>query len=76
MGNIVFSLLCLVGLIVFMYFHYNREMPIWLITVVLVGLWLALDLITMLLGDWVVIALLIFTVVANIIVKIENRKDK
>lgn len=70
MGNMIFALLCLVGLIVFLYFRHNKEIPILILAIVVVGLMFVLDLIGMLLGNWIVELLFIGTIIANIIVRI------
>jgi len=73
MGNMIFALLCLIGLTVLLYFRHNKEIPILILAVVVVGFMFILDVIGMFLGNWPVELILIGTIIANIIVRVAKK---
>ena len=73
MGSMIFILLCLVGLTIFLYFRHNKEIPILILAIVVVGFMFILDVIGMLLGNWPVELILIGTVIANVVVRVVKR---
>lgn len=70
MGSIIFALICLVGLIMFLYFRHNKEIPILILAIAVIGLMFVLDVIGMLLGNWPAELILIGTIIANVVVRI------
>lgn len=73
MGSMIFILLCLVGLTIFLYFRHNKEIPIFILAIVVVGFMFILDLIGMLLGNWPVELILMGTVIANVVARLMKR---
>lgn len=73
MVGMIFILLCLVGLTIFLYFRHNKEIPILILALVVIGFMFILDVIGMLLGNWPVELILIGTIIANIVVRVVKR---
>ena len=73
MGSMIFALLCLVALIVFLYFRHNKEIPILILALAVVGFMFILDVIGMLLGNWPAELIFIGTIIANIVVRVVKR---
>ena len=73
MVGMIFILLCLVGLTIFLYFRHNKEIPIFILAIVVVGFMFILDLIGMLLGNWPVELILMGTVIANVVARLMKR---
>ena len=73
MVGMIFILLCLVGLTIFLYFRHNKEIPILILALVVIGFMFILDVIGMLLGNWPVEQILIGTIIANVVVRVVKR---
>lgn len=73
MVGMMFIVLCLVGLTIFLYFRHNKEIPIFILAIVVVGFMFILDVIGMLLGNWPVELILIGTIIANVVARIMKR---
>ena len=73
MVGMIFILLCLVGLTVLLYFRHNKEIPILILALVIVGFMFILDVIGLLLGNWPAELILIGTIIANIFVRVVKR---
>ena len=73
MVGMIFILLCLVGLTIFLYFRHNKEIPILIFDIVVIGFMFVLDVIGMLLGNWPVELILIGTIIANVVARLMKR---
>lgn len=73
MVGMIFILLCLVGLTIFLYFRHNKEIPIFILALAVIGFMFILDVIGMLLGNWPVELILIGTIIANVVVRVAKR---
>lgn len=59
------SIICLICLIGFMYFYYEREIPLWAVIVIMLGLWLALEMINIS-GNWLIIGVAILYIIKKL----------